>query len=453
MTTTVHSRLLLVATAFIFCTQVASAQMPPTSYRGPIPPIASGFGADGTFQVDTVRFPVVGWVQQGGTVPRNVEVFYPRGTTTPRPTVLFAHGYGGIEPVYYGELIRHLVSRGYVVVFSVYPVTIDFRALYRTLDTGFVGAVRRFPNIIDSTRIGFMGHSFGAGAMVSLAHTAFTSRAWGKNAKWLYSMAPWYSLELTNDQLRTFPADTKLIMQVYADDRTNDLAMARDVFRSIAIPNAEKDFITVFTDTTDGYTYLAGHQLPNMATPTGGAFDAYDYYATFRLADALIEYAVTGDAAAKNVALGNGSAEQVFMGSLRGRAVKPLAVTDAPTQLPNALSTNFPCDNILNPRRQFCNETTSIQSEQQITIQFPSIFPQPAQDVATLRFVLPSASDVTVRLYNALGQEVLPPFTSEMLSAGVHTIPLSLQGVVSGVYVARVQTSGGMQLVPVFIQH
>ncbi len=421
-----------------------------TVYQGTVPRITSGFGADGTFAVDTLRFPASGW--EGAASTPNVEVYYPRGSTTPRPTMLFAHGFGGYDPRYYGELLRNVVSHGYVAVFVPYPISINLAGLYRTLDSGFAEAVRRFPAVIDSTRIGFAGHSFGAGAIPSLAFKAFTTRRWGANGKFLFPMAPWYALETTQEQLRSFPSDTKLLMQTYADDATNDHRMAMDIFININIPNAEKDFITVFADTVQGYSYTAGHQLCTIQTPTGGVFDAYDYYAVFRPLDALMQYTFNpANTAAKNVALGNGSAEQVFMGAVGSRIVKPMTVTDRPTPLSTAPRATFQCDNATNTRRDYCSLQASV-SVREDTRPFARLFPQPSSDRAVLSLRLQTAQALTVSIFDILGRERLRVLSETLLTAGNHDIEILLASLPSGAYMCRLGANGSFTALPLLVQ-
>ena len=101
-----------------------------------------------------------------------------------------------------------------------------------------------------------------------------------------------------------------------------------------------------------GYTYTAEHNLPS----TKDAYDAYDYYGIYRLLDAMIDYSFNGNLTGKNVALGNGSAEQVTMPSYNGQALSPLEVTDNPTPLYPQSKYLFPCGSVSNnPRIGNCN--------------------------------------------------------------------------------------------------
>ncbi len=440
-------QLVLLISIIVFSPQIHFAQT--DTFRGPLARITSGFGANGTFQVDTLRFPAPGWENVPNTSAQSVHVFIPRGNTTPRPTLLFAHGFGGFDVRFYGELLQHVASRGYVAVFVPYPVTINFPALYRTLDSGFAEAVRRFPQHIDSTRIGFMGHSFGAGAIPSIAFNAYTQRGWGRNGKFLFPMAPFYALETTPEMTRRFPSDTKLLMQIYRDDRTNDHALAIDIFRTINIPPAEKDFITVLPDTISAYVFNAGHGLCNTANSAanGSAFDGYDVYAVFRPLDALMEYTFNpSNSAAKNVALGNGSAEQVFMGMVGNRALKPLRVSDAPVPDPEAPRAQFLCNNEINIRREFCTFTMSNVAQNQASQGISSseshalrIAPQPASEQVTISFSALSSGIAHVSVYNSMGQEVMWVSKELRSTTELQELRFSTQHLPPGVYGCRVQ--------------
>lgn len=145
-------------------------------------------------------------------------------------------------------------------------------------------------------------------------------RAGGANGRFIFAMAQWYSFHITQAQLESFPANIKLITQVYDDDVTNDHRMAIDMFKNISIAASEKDFILIRKSTLPTYTYIADHVLPN----TKDAYDAYDYFGIYRLLDALIDYSFNNNAAGKKVALGNGSAEQVTMPGYDDQTLTPL---------------------------------------------------------------------------------------------------------------------------------
>ncbi|WP_194150813.1 hypothetical protein [Flavobacterium pectinovorum] len=104
-----------------------------------------------------------------------------------------------------------------------------------------------------------MGHSFGAGTSFALAQRGFIDQGWGENGHFIFAMAQWYSYQITQEELESFPENTKLITQVYDDDVTNDHRLAINIFKNINIPNSEKDFILIKKSVLPTFTYTAEH--------------------------------------------------------------------------------------------------------------------------------------------------------------------------------------------------
>ena len=318
--------------------------------QGPIQRPTSGYGADGPYNVAEIDFTNPQYTDT------QVSIFYPQGITTPKPTIFFSHPYGGEDKDYNIKLFNFIAKKGYVVVFVPYrtaDTSIDHR--YQTLWEGFVKAAKDYPSIIDTLKVGFMGHSFGGGASIDLAYKAFTKKGWGANGRFLYTMAPWYSFNwnsplTTQQQLQNFPPNTKMITQVYDDDTTNDHRMAIDIYKNINISNSEKDFIYFKSSTVDGYNYLTDHAMPSSRK----AFDALDYYGVYRLLDAMMDYSFNGSLAGKNIALGNGSSAQITMPSYNGQTMAPLEVTDLPSPHYPQIRYDFKCSNPTNPRIGNC---------------------------------------------------------------------------------------------------
>lgn len=313
---------------------------------GPISRPRSGYGADGKHTVGKVSF------DSPLYAGKIVDIFYPKDMTGPRPTIFYSHPYGGEESAYNIGLFEFIAKKGYVVVFAPYPtfgVSVDDR--YATLWESFTEAVEKYPTIIDTKQVGFMGHSFGGGASYALAHRGFIDKGWGQNGRFIFTMAQWYSFQITDEELMEYPANTKLISQIYDDDDTNDHRLAIDLFKHNNIPDSEKDFILIRKSVVGGYTYVTDHVVPNSRS----AYDALDYYGIYRLLDALIDYSFNNVAAAKQVALGNGSKEQVTMPSYDGQSMTPLEVTDNPVPQYPQSKYEFRCISDTNERKKYCN--------------------------------------------------------------------------------------------------
>jgi hypothetical protein len=312
-----------------------------------IPPISEGFGASGPFSMHIDSIPQPRWKSHF------VHVFSPEGRLTPSPVIFFCHGYTSSNPDQYLPLIEHIVSRGYVLIFSPYQtVAMDPREVkkYATLETGFESAVAAFKPLIDTTRIGYL-HSFGAGAIPAVALQGLVEKNWGNNAVFLYLMAPWYSYEIDEMKLKLFPSHAKLVVEVFNDDKVNDHRMAISLFNTINIPRGEKNYILLYSDSSGGCRLMTNHYTPKSPLDPRAEEDALDYYGIYRTFDALAAYTFNNDTLGKTLSLGHGK-EIRFMGVWpNGKPVTELTATDAPFTTRAQDFYTFSWNLILNPLR------------------------------------------------------------------------------------------------------
>ncbi len=402
----------LLTLALAFMVSMAFAQ----PYNDPnFPKPTSGYGSDGPFTVDKQEY------DHPYFAGETIEVFYPKEKTGKVPTIFFCHGFGGVNSLYINGMLQFLAKKGYAAVYVPYPTTgVSIQERYDILREGFRHAARKYLNIIDTTQVGFMGHSFGGGAMFGVSHACFTQNNWGSKGRFLFSLAPWYSYQLTPEQLSSFPSNTKLIMHVYEEDVLNDHRMAIDIFNNINISKEEKDYIYVRPDTINGTIYPAGHSLPG----TYEVYDAMDYYAFYRLLDAMCDYVFNGNAEAKKTALGNGSTEQLTMpGNL-----KPLLQSDEPVPNFDQAFYEFPCDAVLNPRRVFCGLTSTSDEKASTTF---IIYPNPARDRVTLSNL--SSDSTTITITGILGRKI-----KTISTEGRPSIDIDVSGFRKGIYLVTI---------------
>jgi hypothetical protein len=293
-----------------------------------IAPIATGFGARGSHAVSVKTLPNPRHPEQ------RVSVHLPVGPAEPVPVVLFGHGNEQSDPAIYAALVDHIVSRGYAVVFSPYAIESPIHAdRYDALWSGFEAALESFGDRLDRSRMGFIGHSYGAGALPFAAHRALREKGWGAQGAFLYSMAPWYAFGITPEQMLELPDHLRVLIQVFEDDTATDHRIAIEQFHAIGVQPTFKEFVLVRSDANGACRLLAVHTVPQSTGPRARD-DAIDFHAVFRLFDALAAFAFSGDAAGRGIAFGNGSAEQVFMGHWRdGSPVAPLVVRRDPKPL------------------------------------------------------------------------------------------------------------------------
>ena len=302
--------------------------------------IAAGYGSWGDNSViheTEVDF------EDAGAVVGKINFYHPDIAVTELPTIFFISGWG--RPAYTYEYYFHfLASQGYSVVniYSDRPGQIA-TSYQDSLDMIIQAAETEYPNWIDTTKVGLAGHSYGAGATVWLGKHIFgETHNYGSNGRFIFMTAPWYSLMVTEADLQNYPDNVKLLIEVNNDDMHNsgsystDERAIRAVFELINIPDSEKDFVRVYSDSDltyqydgDTYHYDASHYISYAATYNSHGvyqtYDALDVLAINRLSHALIEYAFNDDWEAKNIALGNNSPEQTDMDFLPS-----LFVTDTP---------------------------------------------------------------------------------------------------------------------------
>ncbi len=98
-----------------------------------------------------------------------------RDPQQPRPVVVFLHGWGAVNPSFYGGWIDHLARRGYLVLFPAFqtvgrtrPVdaTKNASALVKEALAALANDPRAKP---DLTKVAYLGHSAGGGVAVNLA--------------------------------------------------------------------------------------------------------------------------------------------------------------------------------------------------------------------------------------------------------------------------------------------
>lgn len=289
-------------------------------------PLAGEYGSFGQFAVARQAIP-----NPDPNAPAPISVFIPENATTETrvPVVFFAHGFGGTSYQFYETLLRQLSSNGYIVVFSPYTSNIfaSHPTRYNQLWNGFLTAVQQYGNLMDTSRAGFAGHSYGAGATPEMARRG-TAQGWGANGLYLFVMAAWYNWGTNAEQI---PAAAKMIVQVYWDDATNQhLISQNDIWNKL--PQITERKWQVIRASRSFCSLDAGHSVPvtDGLGQTEAATDAYDSWGVWRRLHALSDYTFTGNQTAKQIAFGADSHMGRWRGLFGARPISPLESTDAP---------------------------------------------------------------------------------------------------------------------------
>jgi hypothetical protein len=279
-------------------------------------PIARGLGSPGPHAVEILSVANPEFPQLG------VELHRPVGVAS-APLIVFGHGNGLADPRSYSRLLQHIASRGYAVVYAAHQVaTGHHEDRYRALWSGVQAVVSEYREQLDLDRVGFVGHSYGAGALPHVAHRALVGEGFGKRGALLLSMAPWYALEMNDDQWAELPIHLEVLILSFEADEVTDHRIAIAQYEKFGVKR--NTYLMARSDNRMGCELRADHAVP-QTSGLGGRDDALDEYAIFRLFDALAASAFYGDASATRVASGSGNREQLAMGFWSdGTAVAPL---------------------------------------------------------------------------------------------------------------------------------
>lgn len=283
------------------------------------------------------------------------------------PLIVFLHGWGGTNPLYYGAWIDHLVKRGNVVVFPRYQssvLTPRAHFIPNTLEA-IKDAITRLQKESghvrpELNRVAAVGHSLGGVLAASVAALAAESDL--PPVKAVMAVEPGMTSHPANvpiADLKKIPGDT-LLLAVAGDRDTfvGDIDAKRIYYESTRVSADNKDFITLTTDDHGTPGLIANHRAPtapdksydngegdrtaSRASSSGGpatngsspqstrlpVVDALDYYGLWKVFDGLCDAAFYSKN--REYALGN-TPQQRFMGRWSdGVAVKELVVTDKP---------------------------------------------------------------------------------------------------------------------------
>jgi len=313
------------------CLALVPAVVRAQSCDAKIPPIATGYGADGPYKADADSV-------DNPTFRKPVQVFLPVGAQGKRPVVFFSHGYGPSMWEINKGLLMHIASRGYIVVYSTYPmigVTMDGR--YGALWSGFQAAVDKFGGRMDLTRVAFVGHSFGGGATPSMAYHGIVEKGWGSNGALLFELAPWYVYQMANDKLARLPKSVVQAVEVYDKDTKNDHRMAIDLYANTAVDR--KYYFLVHSENVDGCDVIADH-----ATPGRNPSERQRAYSVYRPFDALAALAFDHSAEAK-------AALSTMGASTSASPYQPLELVSTPSPVEPESYYENPWSNDRNPRK------------------------------------------------------------------------------------------------------
>src|SRR6185437_938192 len=185
------------------------------------------------------------------------------------PVIVFLLGWGGMNPLYYGAWLDHLVKRGNIVIYPRYQTNLltpigDFlpNTLYAIKDA--ISRLQTQPGHIspDLNRFAAVGHSLGGLLAANVAALASESSLPRVSA--VMSVEPGITdapINVPLADLKKIPADM-LLLALAGDEDTlvRDTDAKRIYYESTRIPARNKDFVTLVSASHGTPPLLASHR-------------------------------------------------------------------------------------------------------------------------------------------------------------------------------------------------
>lgn len=309
------------------------------------------YGAMGEHPVKQVSI-ASPWADYANNDDLKVDLLVPADMTGKRPTVFFITGYGQFHSERYRSLLYFIASKGFNCVFIPHENTNpDFHPdlLLTILDT----VVADFAPIIDTTRIGYMGHSEGGGLAFYLAKDR---PQWGTKGRFIFSLAAWWGFNLPATGNVNYPPNTNMIVQMYdpAYDTGTDPRQNVDLLLHNNIPAKRKTYLYLPGDAQ----HTSDHHVPYSEVENGEyIYDALEQVGIYRPLESLMRYSFETDTLWKKIGLpDDGDDNYNTLYTSNDITVlstdDPLGNLDIP--IPAEANLNFLCSAEGNPRRQMC---------------------------------------------------------------------------------------------------
>ncbi len=309
------------------------------------------YGAMGEHPVRKMIMPSP-WPDYAENTAKNIALYFPSDVDGKKPTVFFVAGWGMGNPETYQGLLYFIASQGFNAVFVPGPSTPELgnKNILLTILDGVVDGP--WKAMIDTTKIGYAGHSSGAGMIFYLAAER---QNWGTNGRFLFSMAAFWGYHLSDTTNINLPADTNLIVQVNHDDYETDPRQNIDFFIHNNISLERKSYLYIPGDAQ----HPSNHGLSYTPNNT---YDALDQVGIYRPLESLMRYSFNAPMDGgtwKKIGLPDqGNDNYNTMYQLNGISVlstdDPLGNHDVPIPQEQNLDSRYLCSRANNERRNYC---------------------------------------------------------------------------------------------------
>jgi len=262
-----------------------------------------------------------------------VYTFAPDKKTQARPLVFFLHEYTSERYEEYEHLLRFLAAQGNYVIYPPSRKLLFLRnneERYDTFISHITDEIRNRAEDIDTSRIAFIGHSWGAGEVPFLMRRS-RAGGWGDRGAAMYLMAPWYVSGISKRELQAFDTSVTLLVQIFDNDNTNDPQIAWDLYSQIGIPESQKEFKIVRSGRRGSCKITADNNTPLGNKSFFGTEDIFDSAAIMTTMKDFLAFSFWSDTSARKQVMGMGKPYETNLGYWEdGISLPTMISTDSP---------------------------------------------------------------------------------------------------------------------------
>lgn len=300
-------------------------------YSGPVSKITTGYGAPGSYTPKTEFFEVLpDWDKYYTDEKTTAFITYPQEHSGPVPVIFWIPWDSDSkisESTMYNinkARAERFASQGYCFLTLQYnsPGDLNESNKFGLCKALLDQVATDYTNIIDTTRIGIFGTFSGGPRAIQVAAEKFIYGNWGQNGRflmvdqttpaivggdWEESGKPVFTDQVLDDM----PDDMKYISVMGDLTHWYDPSFAIDFHYHMGVPDSNKAFFEIESDTQGSYIYYASSVtsitqtfMVNDTWSKYVFYDAYDEYVYFRTIDALGKLLWDGDYNARRYCLG-----------------------------------------------------------------------------------------------------------------------------------------------------
>ncbi|MEM9824379.1 MAG: alpha/beta hydrolase, partial [Bacteroidota bacterium] len=226
------------------------------------------------------------------------------------PVIVFVHGYGAMNPMIYGNWIKHLVRRGNIVIFPRYQKNL-FSPKPKYFSENVAAAIRHALVELDTGQyvkandspLAIVGHSYGGVISANLAVNFEKHGIPQPEAVMLCSPGSGPFKGGVLDSYAAMPANVNLLVMVSENDRIVGDKLGKRVYET-AENVSNRNLVRQFADKHGSPSIKAGHNESyslNRQFDSGNrnmtakrakrktALNAVDYFGYWKLFDALLD--------------------------------------------------------------------------------------------------------------------------------------------------------------------